>query len=797
MLQKTSLRIKHFLNQRLNQSASDLTRDLDDSRFADLKVSIGTPKRLSWLSQSPSPTENFPLRRASSNATARSHHFNHFNTAHSSASSLCSCECGGNPAVIECSLSRVKSEPVQPEILYLPPELPKGASENAKTWRLIFPEPEHPPQSPRLNPTSKSRIKTPPLTIIPIESPDLFDALGTGFGDDEDKTPTQSINYFSNSTMLSDNVEQLIRETDEAFKAVGTALADAKAATQGWYDTKSNTSVTRTLSISRGILRGNREGGNPRPVSMSLIESPIARQRSGTKLNAKGKVKKPGKKKSIIFGRGFRTTHSPPAIPSLPETANATTRWTINEVATGMVDVFSGKRFRTEVDEMLTPTRIQKLKAQHLAEEDARRASEESLRTNTSTASIEMDDGVDRNEGGDTPTEPFFLERLSERTDAAGRPSSPPSPYQALPIPERAESRRGPVTAVERLTASSRKVGFTDPLATSASISRAGMIFDTFSFPAPPFPPPPRTLRRSSASSKGIPMLPTIPEISPLQLNLSPTQFQFFTHSKSLPMLKLVEPTPPSHILLPSTSFSLNAPWYRHGPIRIEKIIKPKLDTPWSPGEESLDWVAFQMAISGNMDEIGRDFRSDSMWEMDEVEVDEIEAWWEGYGMGLGAIDKENKGSDVALTSSRCSPVEEKGKRETREVVKLKPKPKPKSKVLGMGGGVGVGMNKVAEEQLVRTWRADVDTAKVVLAADGSGVDLPIPVSIPVPVPSLVEVRRPSLAESLPPSPMLDFGIVSPMKDGEIIPMGFNLGHDLGDFLRWESSYVGFIGDLR
>ncbi|KAF8851563.1 hypothetical protein BDZ45DRAFT_142841 [Acephala macrosclerotiorum] len=783
MFQKTSIRIKHFITQRLNQSTSDLTRDLDDSRFTDLKLSISAPKRLSWLSQTPSPTENFPFRRTSSNATARSHPINHFSAAHSSASSLCSCECGENPAAIEYSLSPVDSSPVQPEILYLPRELPKDASEDAKTWRLIFPEPESSPQPSRFSSTSKSRIDRPSLTIIPFESPSCFDELAIEFGDD-DETPRQSMNCFENSTMLSDNVEQLIRETDEAFKAVGTALADAKAATQGWYDTKPSTSVTRTLSISRAILR--RENGKPRTsVSMSP-KYPITGRKSGTNLNAKGKVKKPGKKKSVIFGRGFRS--SPPPIPPPRSTANATTRWRLNELTTGMVDVFSGKRFRTEVDEMLTPTRIQKLKAQHLAE-DAHRESEESSRTDTSTTSFEQD-GDDEG-GGDTPTEPFFLERLSERIDAARHSSSSPIPDQAPPIPEKAEAKRQ-LAAKQRTIEMNKKVNFVDPLATSASISRAGMIFDTFSFPAPPFPPPRselRTARRYSTNSKVIPMLPTIPEISPLDINSA----QFFTdsHSDCLPILD-ISSAAPSHILLPSTPFSLNAPWFRNGPIRIDRIVKPKTDTSWSPEEESLDWVAFQMAISGNMDEYGRDFRSDSMWEMDEVELDEIEAWWENYEFKLGGFKTDNKNEGVALTCSRCSPVKEKRKGEMKEVVKLKPKPKTLATIPSMKE---VGVNKIAKERLIRAWKEEVDTSKVVLAAEDSGVGLPIPISIPSRVPTLMEARRPSLAESLPPSPMLDLGVVSPMKDGEIIPMGFNLGHDLGDFLRWESSYAGFMGN--
>ena len=43
--------------------------------------------------------------------------------------------------------------------------------------------------------------------------------------------------------------------------------------------------------------------------------------------------------------------------------------------------------------------------------------------------------------------------------------------------------------------------------------------------------------------------------------------------------------------------------------------------------------------------------------------------------------------------------------------------------------------------------------------------------------------------DSLPPSPMLDIVLQSPSKD-EVVPMGFNLAYDLGDFLRWEIENV-------
>ncbi|CCF43652.1 hypothetical protein CH063_13293 [Colletotrichum higginsianum] len=49
--------------------------------------------------------------------------------------------------------------------------------------------------------------------------------------------------------------------------------------------------------------------------------------------------------------------------------------------------------------------------------------------------------------------------------------------------------------------------------------------------------------------------------------------------------------------------------------------------------------------------------------------------------------------------------------------------------------------------------------------------------------------------ESLPPSPMMDL-VMMKGSDGkpEVVPMGYNLGHDLGDFLKWEAENVYAAG---
>jgi len=224
-IQKTGWRLKQLLSHRRKPSLDNSGNGLEEFYFTDSKLSTNAPKRLSWLSQSPSTEIPLPLRRTSSSATARTHYLPlGSTTAHSSASSLCSCDCDANPAAVQQPLSKSDQPPSQPAILYLPPVSPTNSSGDAKTWRLIFSE--HLPRSPAS--TVKQFRAKPPPTIAAGSTFDLIEALALD-PIDNDRTPTQSLRYSEDSGMedFSDNVQQLIKETDEAFRAVGTARRSA------------------------------------------------------------------------------------------------------------------------------------------------------------------------------------------------------------------------------------------------------------------------------------------------------------------------------------------------------------------------------------------------------------------------------------------------------------------------------------------------------------------------------------------------------------------------------------------
>jgi hypothetical protein len=260
-----------------------------------------------------------------------------------------------------------------------------------------------------------------------------------------------------------------------------------------------------------------------------------------------------------------------------------------------------------------------------------------------------------------------------------------------------------------------------------------------------------------------VPHLPTIPEISPL--TLSPAD-----RLTSVP--SILQASPPNtkkeenFIFLPSTPFTLTSPLFRHGTIRVPiQYREPKL--PYD--EEALDWTAFQMAISGTggVDEYLESYEREErkMIEMEEMEreANDILQWWarfrfQGWGRMVGDESLKAQGG-------RRESLLRRNKREDIE----------------LAGTLEARVSPQHSEYLKKI----ADTEKIVIA-DNSGIGNANEVQ-----------RRGSLAESLPPSPMLDLVVGSPSTDNEVIPMGFNLGHDLGDFLRWETHHVQtlFIDD--
>ncbi|KAG0645926.1 hypothetical protein D0Z07_7846 [Hyphodiscus hymeniophilus] len=431
---------------------------------------------------------------------------------------------------------------------------------------------------------SAKEIRQPHRAVTRSSTFNLLEAL-TLDPIDCDRTPTQSTIITEQSDMdsLEDNAEKLIRETDEAFQAVGNALADARTVTQGWRQDADPEPVARHIPEPRGAARKA-----SKPFAMTRTYS-VSRTQSA----AKGKRKGFRRKKKLLSQ--IRNVSQP--------SANAQARWTLTDITANVVDIFSGIMFKVEADEMLTPDRLHRLRQEERREIDRRLKQGEKME-NERRVSIESARSIGTD--GSNSTDPFHLESLSSRLiiAALNDPITPSSPSPVSPHPM--------MPRLQKRSSSARK----DPrdIESTTNPNDSEMDLQDLKFPSPP--------RFYRSKSRSTPPLPTIPEVSPLSFVAPKAHYARYMDRRF--SFESMQP-PPGYILLPSTSFTMTCPLFEQGPIRIERKEKELLP------DEVLDWTAFQMAISGTMDEIGVDERDDIEWAADEAEVDGILDWWNEY----------------------------------------------------------------------------------------------------------------------------------------------------------------------
>lgn len=637
LLQKASLRIKQFVSNRKSIISEDSRSGIQYQEFSsttnDSKRSFGTA---SSLSQSHA---ELPAFQEPSNVSSQA-------TATSSTNSLYGCGSISNPGAINHSLSGFPSPPAAVEILYLPLFSSAVSSGDARQWRLIFSE-----QISQISEIRRQSKKESVTTSVSEATCNLLEALAFD-PIDNDITPTQRIRIKHSSNMDSptDNVGQLIRETDEAFKAVGIALADAKASGSDWYDSDLMVPI-----MPRTRLKAS--------TSASQSRSPISRSKSVVKSQRKQPYRR--KTKQVIKD-GPKSTRSSKKTPA---------RWTLTNVTTNVVEVFNGKAFRTEVDELLTPNRIQQLK------DEAKKVETERNLILLSKSNLDKDKDIPLN-----PLEDFLLP--SPRTTLSTKPSED----------------RGSGAAVANLPGAPPSTG---GVRVSGALSLSC---------------PDRSADRTSHRPL---ILPTIPEVSPFDFGPP----QDYRSSKENGRPQESSESFPGHLLLPSTNFTLTSRLFRHGPIHIE--YKPKRRRDSLP-EEMLDWTAFQMAISGTMHDYD-DNGDDAKENPGELDVDDIIAWFETFGFdSAGRLIRERSMRDLpmAYLNDSCNP---------------------------------------------ETPYFDGSDEQKVAVEDESAKD------------PKRDQRDTVFALSVP--------ILSEDELDEVIPMGFNLKHDLGAFLNWEAQHMQIIFD--
>lgn len=441
-------------------------------------------------------------------------------------------------------------------------------------------------------------------------------------------------------------------------------------------------------------------------------------------------------------------------------------RWAISE---NVSELFSGKLFhKIEADEMLTPMQLEAYKLRRLTKLQLQlQTSEEAL----AVPALDV-------ESTETPNEPFFMDDLPSRIGSSGVKLT-----VSTPIEEKADSVPfgGPVkrdfSAQHRddelfldNTERSRRSGWPKEESES-SYGRAAL-------PVPPVKSQLRYMVR-----KQLPALPCIPESTHSPATSDEDELFLGSDQSAAAVVADSE-----FVYLRSSSCTLTVPAFRHGPIRLSKAdISPD---PLLGADEGLDWTAFQMAILGGAGDWFSDSQ-DTIREREAEELDDLRDWWDSWCF-------ERTGGLVTHET-------EEGEDEP---------PSPTDSTLSGGDLSEFSYAEIERDNPYSAhhgWQRDGDHA----TAEGRPADVGLPPRTSsrgfwLDTDKLYDggaIERWSTdwpddddgegRVSLPQSPMLDIQVIrSDNGDVDYVPMGYNLGHDLGDFLRWEAEHVYSDGNL-
>ncbi|KAJ4394020.1 hypothetical protein N0V93_003237 [Gnomoniopsis smithogilvyi] len=639
--------------------------------------------------------------------------------------------------------------------------------------------------------------------------------------------------WFNEDVQLSDasdNVQQLIWETDEAFKAVSYALAEARQATHSaapFKETRpplqnlqqiSHASHKRTATAKRSPTVDEPQAVSPIsptpgagcssvaphrkasrvPSSLSsvphIIKSPLST--SSVSKSKKGSIN-PQAKAMRSMSHESSAFRSPRELPvrgtggHRPHHSYHKSISRLNLAADKVTDkIFDGRngRFgftRVEADEVVTPEQVELFRRNRIAKQLAE-AERESFDDILRSAA----DGTGGEHGSDADVEPLHLQDLPAHSAIDLL-----SPVIEVATPDSFQLNKGILDQMPNL------VGRHTPAEATKEV-KVGQ--DPLATPPPTPPQRPidgteddesmnwKTLRisnlsnrrlghkRSASSTSHIASLPTIPEVkitAPQGWDVSRPSWQQEHKAASQRDGRSATPSDASgypyfeedeeHMFFMSNNITNTMPAFQHGRIRLAKAdlvhagtinsFESKLLT--SP-DETLDWTAFQMAILGGAGDLFSDPDNFLSRDAQEEMVDDLCDWFEDLGFSNGDLgmlvttDKPRRG-----TASRTPPGL---KRWT-----LEGHPKRYQ-------GAGIDVN-----------RANSHTPR------GVGKSLPR-------TPGSGGKSMRASIDSLPQSPMLELRMMTGV-DGnkEFVSMGYNLNHDLGDFLKWESEHVyapGFYG---
>ncbi|OLN81726.1 hypothetical protein CCHL11_06892 [Colletotrichum chlorophyti] len=393
-----------------------------------------------------------------------------------------------------------------------------------------------------------------------------------------------------------------------------------------------------------------------------------------------------------------------------------------------VAEILSGQFFRRiEVDELLTPDRLKALGA----ERECQLQLTQSRSSSDTIRTVSTD-------GSETSVEPFHLQDLPSRIGAAGV-GGPETLPDVVAAPQQREF------AVKDKTSCANISTIKDDCKADNMTASGGL-----RAPSPPAKNPARFLSKQSA-----PVLITIPEVVITMPDVAASSTDTCQRHVGRTFALVDEG---DFLFFQSTNYTLNHAAFRHGPIRFPKseVVKGMKIDP----DDTLDWTAFQMAILGGAGDLFSD-PVDISQRSEAEEVEDIAEWFESFGF-------QNHGRLI----SKSSPTPRSARYRAATVGSC-------PKAIDHDLPIPVGT-----EHPNGFWNeGEVDASKFL--SDGC--------SIRRWTMGGTHPRRHNRGsvESLPPSPMMDLVMVRGC-DGEpeMVPMGYNLGHDLGDFLQWETENV-------
>ncbi|KAI8954923.1 hypothetical protein F4801DRAFT_587122 [Xylaria longipes] len=535
---------------------------------------------------------------------------------------------------------------------------------------------------------------------------------------------------------FSENVQQFMQETEDAFKAIGSTLSEVHV---------NRTAVSKVTKADSSDIPRDLEPTPPTPppkeTRLSFSSSPLAKapsMLSSSPPNSPPKDKSPmqrPKRKKSKKSRHTTSMRSTRKAIAPKQAVKTGPRWTLSE---NVSELLTGKLFhRIEVDEMLTADQIEAFKQQRITK----------LQVDKMAAALE-------HELADTPIEPFHLDDLPLRIGSAGVKTEVEEEKPAISLSEDLVPRSFSFERQHKNNTASPPIGIR-PLFhknnTSPKVSS-------------------RHIRTSSR--KLMTELPIIPETSTTPRVSDDLSFS----SVSVESLGNTSISTSEYIYFKSSPYSIATPAFQHGPIRLSKSdLVPDMRLS---SDEGLDWTAYQMAILGTGDLLIDD--NETLYREEEDDIADLTEWWDSFNF-------ESTGELVTRNGEASSPTSTLSGDEIPDLPSYN----------GIGNEHPKNLHQKWQEAQRKTHASglqlDIDFAKGktdpsghmndTWQRDGEGKQ--------------VVVDRQSL-NSLPPSPMLDLRVIRSDNgdDLDVVPMGYNLGHDLGDFLKWEAQHA-YAGDFN